>query len=215
MPLVWQSVLRKGGSQMTWSKLPLSSAAPVLSYTFYSKMPDCFTRKVQWRPEIVVDEFLEHAEPGIILEEMDLGDFICSSRLHDQLDELCARASGRTSRFFNWIKTLGAETTAIRVFVVALWRSSFARRIAVSSLYWTHQNARTEERNAHVPRIGWHSNLRRTFPSKVVHEKSTFALRLSSPRSVSPSRHAPRRNLVKQPRRHPTTLCIHISSWAR
>lgn len=79
-----------------------------------------FTGKVQWRPEIVANEFLEHAEPGIILEEIDFRDFISSSRLHDQLDELCARARVRTSRFFNWIKTLGAETTAIRVAVVAL-----------------------------------------------------------------------------------------------
>ena len=63
-------------------------------------MPGSFTGKVQWRPKIVMDKLLEHAEPGIILEEIHLGDLMCSRRLDDQLDESLTQLTVPTSRFF-------------------------------------------------------------------------------------------------------------------
>ena len=43
-----------------------------------------------------------------------------------------------TRRFLSWIKTLGAETTAIDVLSVAPSSSCLAKVVAVSSLYWIH-----------------------------------------------------------------------------
>lgn len=74
MPFVWQSALRKGGSQITRSNLALISAVVLFSIILSActKAKGTLTRKTGGELIIIVDKFLKDIKPFVVFKEIDL-----------------------------------------------------------------------------------------------------------------------------------------------
>ena len=123
----------------------------------------------------------------------------CSSQCYIEHDP-----PQRTSRFFSWMKTLGADTTAIRVSSVAPSNSCLASVVAVSSSYYvTVSGLLLFVSWGHVPKIGSHSSLQWMPPySACPARRSHLQRALSCPRIFFDARLGRGKTLSK----HPTLL---------
>ena len=95
------------------------------------------TRKFERSVEVVMDELLAKNSKSIIeLKESGMRRSVVASGLHKlSVYTVVVHVAAFTIRFLSCMKTLGAETRAIRVAAVAPSSSCSANFVAVSSLY--------------------------------------------------------------------------------